>query len=102
VEILLWLVPSGGALVVAMAWAAWAGRPRREETDRSDAAYERFARAIAKPHPTAGRPRPPVVRDRSTGIAVRPSRSGGGAATGRPATRPETRPETRTDARRPA
>ena len=76
-EILLWLVPSGGVLVVAMAWAAWAGRPRREATDRSDAAYERFAQAIAKPHPAAGRPRPAVVRDRSTGIAVRPSRSAG-------------------------
>jgi hypothetical protein len=74
VDILLWLVPSGVVLVVMMAWAAWAGRPRREETDRSEAAYERFARAIAKEHPAAGRARPPVVRDRSTGIAVRPSR----------------------------
>ena len=60
-----------------MAWAAWAGRPQREETDRSEAAYERFAAAIAKEHPAAGRPRPPVVRDRSTGIAVRPSRRRG-------------------------
>ena len=79
-EILLWLVPSGVVLVVMMAWAAWAGRPRREETDRSEAAYERFARAIAKEHPGAGRARPAVVRDRSTGIAVRPSRSGLGAS----------------------
>jgi hypothetical protein len=74
VEILAWLLPSGVVLVVMMAWAAWAGRPHREETDRSDAAYERFARAIAKEHPGAGRTRPPVVRDRSTGIAVRPAR----------------------------
>ena len=73
-EILAWLVPSGVVLVAMMAWASWAGRPQREETDRSDAAYERFARAIAKEHPGAGRTRPPVVRDRSTGIAVRPSR----------------------------
>jgi len=77
VEILAWLVPSAVVLVVMMGWAAWAGRPRREATDRSEAAYERFARAIAKEHPAAGRPRPPVVRDRSTGIAVRPSRTGG-------------------------
>jgi hypothetical protein len=76
VEILAWLVPSGVVLVIAMTWAAWAGRPQRRDVDRSDAAYERFARAIAKEHPGAGRPRPPVVRDRSTGIAVRPSRSG--------------------------
>lgn len=73
-EILAWLVPSGVVLVVMMAWAAWAGRPRREESDRSEAAYERFARAITKEHPAASRPRPSVVRDRSTGIAVRPSR----------------------------
>jgi hypothetical protein len=74
VEILAWLVPSGVVLVVMMAWAAWVGRPRREESERSEAAYERFAKAIAKEHPSATRPRPPVVRDRSTGIAVRPSR----------------------------
>ena len=76
VEILAWLVPSGVVLVITMVWAAWAGRPQREEADRSDAAYDRFAKAIAKEHPGANRPRPPVVRDRSTGIAVRPSRSG--------------------------
>jgi hypothetical protein len=75
-EILEWLAPSGVVLVIAMTWAAWAGRPRREESDRSEAAYEKFARAIAREHPGAGRPRPPVKRDRSTGIAVRPSRSG--------------------------
>jgi hypothetical protein len=74
VEILMWLVPAGVVLVVTMAWAAWAGRPQREANDRSDAAYERFARAIAKEHPAAKRPRPAVVRDRSTGVAVRPSR----------------------------
>jgi hypothetical protein len=74
VEILIWLVPTGVVLVIMMGWAAWAGRPQREETDRSEAAYERFAKAIAKEHPATGRARPPVVRDRSTGIAVRPSR----------------------------
>jgi hypothetical protein len=85
VEILAWLVPSGVVLVAMMAWASWAGRPQREETDRSDAAYERFAKAIAKEHPGARRRRPVVVRDRSTGIAVRPSRSTQpGAQAGRP------------------
>jgi hypothetical protein len=82
VEILLWLVPAAVVTVVAMGWAAWAGRPQREQRDRSEAAYERFARAIAKAHPAAGRPRPSVVRDRSTGIAVRPSRRSGDAAPG--------------------
>ena len=75
-EILLWLVPAAVVTTVAMAWAAWAGRPRREQTTRSGAAHERFARALAKPHPGAARTGtlPPRVRDRSTGIAVRPSR----------------------------
>ena len=87
-EILAWLVPSGVVLVAMMAWAAWAGRPRREETDRSEAAFERFAEAIARDHPGARTARPPAVRDRSTGIAVRPSRSTppSGAGTGPGAT----------------
>ena len=80
--ILVWLVPSGVVLLIMMAWATWAGRPQREETDRSDAAYDRFAQAIAKEHPAAGRPRPASVRDRSTGIAVRPSRRGDAAGPG--------------------
>ena len=81
-EILLWLAPTAVVAAVMMGWASWAGRPRREQTDRSDAAYERFARAITREHPGASRPRPMVVRDRSTGIAIRPSRSGRTAAGG--------------------
>jgi hypothetical protein len=86
VEILLWLAPTAVVAVVMMVWASWAGRPRREQSDRSEAAYERFSRAITKEHPAAGRPRPMVARDRSTGIAIRPSRSGrsGGARPGSP------------------
>ncbi|HSE09200.1 MAG TPA: hypothetical protein VLB29_11095 [Nocardioidaceae bacterium] len=79
-EILLWLVPTAAVAVVMMAWAAWMGRPRREQSERSEAAYERFAAAITKEHPGASRPRPMVARDRSTGIAIRPSRSGRSAA----------------------
>ncbi len=75
-EILWWLAPAAGATALAMLWATWAGRPRPEGRDRSEAAYERFAAAMAKEHPAAGRPRPVTVRDRSTGIAVRPSRRG--------------------------
>ncbi len=74
VEILWWLAPAGVATALAMVWAAWAGRPR-DGRDRSEAAYERFAAAMAREHPAAGQPRPVAVRDRSTGIAVRPSRS---------------------------
>lgn len=76
-DILAWLLPAAGVTLLAMIWAAWAGRPRREQVERSEASAERFARAIMKEHPGAGRPRPIVPRDRSTGIAVRPSRNGG-------------------------
>jgi hypothetical protein len=82
VEILLWLVPTAVVAVVMMTWAIWAGRPRREEGERSEAAYERFAAAIAKEHPGASRPRPMTARDRSTGIAIRPSRSRGATGAG--------------------
>ncbi len=76
VDILLWLVPAILVTSGAMAFAGWAGRERHESDRRSEAAQERFAEAILRDHPagTVGRPRP--VRDRSTGIAVRPSRSG--------------------------
>ena len=75
-EILWWLAPAGVATLCATAWATWAGRPRREDRDRSEADQERFAAAMAREHPAAGKPLPPAVRDRSTGIAVRPSRRG--------------------------
>jgi len=87
VEILAWLVPSAAVTLLAMIWAAWAGRPRRDGNDHSDAAYERFAKAISKEHPGAGRAPAPVVRDRSTGIAVRPSRAGAVRPGGVPHTR---------------
>ena len=77
-EILAWLVPAGVVTCVAMLWATWAGRPRRDEravrAGVRDADQERFARAITREHPGARRPRPQAARDRSTGIAVRPSR----------------------------
>lgn len=75
-EILFWLAPTAVVAVAMMVWATWAGRPRRAQAERSEAAYERFAAAIAREHPGASRPRPMVARDRSTGIAIRPSRSG--------------------------
>jgi len=81
VEILLWLVPAGVVTLMTMLWATWAGRPQRDEravrADRREADHDRFAKAITREHPGArGAPAPRGVRDRSTGIAVRPSRRG--------------------------
>ena len=75
-EILLWLVPPAVVTAVAMLWVSWLGRARSVGPDRSDAAQERFAAAIMRDLPSAvteqvSAPRP--VRERSTGIAVRPS-----------------------------
>ena len=73
-DILWWLVPPVVVTVLAMLWVTWLGRAGRGEVDR-DVAVEKLARALRKEHP--GRlvrgPAPSRPRDRSTGIAVRPS-----------------------------
>ncbi|WP_307861961.1 hypothetical protein [Nocardioides sp. SYSU D00065] len=71
-EILLWLVPSAVVTLVAMAWVSWVGRDSHGEVDR-DVAAERLGRALAKELPGGTRRTPAPARDRSTGIAVRPS-----------------------------
>ncbi|NPC42814.1 hypothetical protein HOO61_10050 [Nocardioides sp. zg-1230] len=66
-----------------MAWVSWAGRDGRGEVDR-DVAVERLGKAIAKELPAGTRRTSAPVRDRSTGIAVRPSHGAGpGAGTTR-------------------
>ena len=76
-EILLWLVPPVVVTVVAMLWVSWLGREGRGEVDR-DVAVRRLAEAMAKDQPAAARQGRPVrERERSTGIAVRPSRTSG-------------------------
>ena len=82
-EILWWLAPPVVVTVVAMAWVSWIGRESRGEIDR-DEAVARMAKALepgerrrftrARPEvKVAIEPRP---RERSTGIAVRPSQAG--------------------------
>lgn len=83
VEILLWLVPPGAVTLLAMAWVTWLGREGRGEVDR-DVAVRRLGEAMQKDLPQGYAVRSPG-RDRSTGIAVRPSRAP------RPAARSETR-----------
>ncbi|MFC7496952.1 MULTISPECIES: hypothetical protein [unclassified Nocardioides] len=76
-EILLWLVPSAVATVVAMLWVGWVGREGRGEVDR-DVAVRRIAAALEpdrkRRRPAPGYAAPQPERDRSTGVAVRPSR----------------------------
>ena len=71
-EILLWLVPSLLVTVGAMLWVTWLGREGRGEVDR-DVAVQRLAKALSKEHPAPRTTTPERVRDRSTGIAVRPT-----------------------------
>lgn len=84
-EILLWLVPPAAVTVVAMLWVSWLGREGRGEVD-PEVAVRRLAQALQKEPPAHTSNRPTPVRDRSTGIAVRPSRSPGAGhpTTGRP------------------
>ena len=75
-EILLWLVPPAAVTVVAMLWVTWLGREGRGEVDR-EVAVRRLAQALQKDPPAHTNTRPTPMRDRSTGIAVRPSRTAG-------------------------
>ena len=77
-EILFWLVPSVVVTVLAMLWVGWLGREGRGEVDR-DVAVRRLADVLERdPHrarkPAPGYAAPQPEDDRSTGIAVRPSR----------------------------
>jgi hypothetical protein len=72
VEILLWLVPPIVVTLLAMAWVGWVGREGRGEVD-PEVAVRKMAAALSKPAPqqyAAGT----RARERSTGVAVRPSR----------------------------
>lgn len=73
-EILFWLLPAALATAVAMAWVGWWGREGRGEVDRETAA-RRLGEALTREQ----RSRPgyavaPRVEDRSTGVALRPSK----------------------------
>ncbi len=73
-EILLWLAPTVAVTTVAMAWVAWLGREGRGEVDR-ETAVRRMGEALTRePRRRPGYAVVPPERDRSTGVAVRPSR----------------------------
>ena len=71
-EILLWLVPPVVVTLVAMVWVGWLGREGRGEVD-PEVAVRRMAAALSKPTPQ-GYAVAAQRRERSTGVAVRPSR----------------------------
>lgn len=74
-EILFWLLPAAVATAVAMAWVGWWGREGRGEVDRETAA-RRLGEALSREQRTRpGYAVPPRVEERSTGVALRPSRA---------------------------
>ncbi len=73
-EILWWLAPPVVVTALAMLWVSWLGREGRGEVDR-DVANQRLADAMRREHPGRIRQIPAPPRDRSTGVAVRPSRT---------------------------
>ncbi len=73
-EILFWLVPAGVVTMATMLWVGWWGREGRGEVDRETAA-RRLGEALSKEQER--RPGYAVSRrtpDRSTGVALRPSK----------------------------
>jgi hypothetical protein len=77
VQILWWLAPPVVATVLAMVWVAWLGREGRGQVDR-EVAVRRLSEALSRPtrptKPSRTAPaRPTTQRERSTGVAVRPS-----------------------------
>ena len=75
VEILWWLAPPVVATLLAMAWVSWLGREGRGQVDR-EVAVRRLGAAMSKPlriNPRQAPPRAARQRERSTGVAVRPS-----------------------------
>ncbi|MDQ3274799.1 MAG: hypothetical protein M3Q39_07145 [Actinomycetota bacterium] len=74
-EILAWLLFPLAVTVIAMAWAGWAGRPRRplDEEDSAEA-YDRFAAAVQKPHPGRGKRVAPAPVAPASGVAIRKAR----------------------------
>ncbi|CAM3251636.1 hypothetical protein NODU109028_06960 [Nocardioides dubius] len=76
-EILWWLAPAVVVTVLTMLWVGWLGRAGRGQVDR-DVAVQRLGEGLRTQHQGLTRPTPAASRapDRSTGVAVRPSRSG--------------------------
>ena len=80
VEILWWLAPPVVATALAMLWVSWLSREGRGEVDR-EVAVRRLGDAMARPSRVSPRPTPPrapAPGERSTGVAVRPSRRSAG------------------------
>lgn len=71
---MLWLVPAVVVTTAAMLWVGWIGREGRGEVDR-EVAVRRLERGLQSTRPLRYAAKTPA-RDRSTGVAVRPSRQG--------------------------
>lgn len=55
---LIWLLPVPVATIAAIAWSAWANRPRGPvEAEESVRAHERFRQALAAPLPPNEEPK---------------------------------------------
>lgn len=72
VEILLWLVPPVVVTLVAMGWVTWLGRQQDREVDREQA-VRRLGEVLSEHRPEPRYAARVAPRDRSTGVAVRPS-----------------------------
>ncbi|HJQ04426.1 MAG TPA: hypothetical protein VJ872_03225 [Nocardioides sp.] len=73
-EILLWLVPASVVTGVAMLVVGWLGRDERGQVDRETAARLLGEALSAEPRHNPGYALERRTPERSTGVALRPSR----------------------------
>lgn len=73
-EILFWLLPAAAVTLASMVWVGWWGREGRGQVDRETAA-RRLGEALARAQSRRpGYAAPRRTPERSTGVALRPSR----------------------------
>ncbi|MFC5728035.1 MULTISPECIES: hypothetical protein [Nocardioides] len=74
-EILFWLVPAAVVTLTAMVWVGWWGREGRGAVDRETAARKLGEALTREQRRRPGYAAPRRTPERSTGVALRPSKT---------------------------
>lgn len=74
-EILFWLLPAAVVTLASMVWVAWWGREGRGEVDRETAARKLGEALSREQRRRPGYAVPRRTPERSTGVALRPSKT---------------------------
>ena len=74
-EILFWLLPAAAVTLTAMVWVGWWGREGRGVVDRETAARKLGEALSREQRRRPGYAAPRRTPERSTGVALRPSKT---------------------------